>query len=92
MKEKQFKYFTNKGASLEASFVFKNFKVAMRFINELAEVAEELNHHPDWSNSYNKVHISLTTHDAGNQLTEKDYGLAERIERIIEKNDVDFSH
>ena len=92
MKEKQFKYFSNKGASLEASFVFRNFKVAMRFINELAEVAEELNHHPDWSNSYNKVHISLTTHDAGNQLTDKDFDLAERIERIIEKNNVDFSH
>lgn len=84
MKEKQLKYFIKKEASLEASFVFKNFKVAMRFINQVAEIAEELNHHPDWSNSYNRVKISLTTHDAGSQLTEKDYVLAERIEELAE--------
>jgi 4a-hydroxytetrahydrobiopterin dehydratase len=63
------------GDAIHKDFEFKNFKVAMDFMNRLANVAEELNHHPDWSNSYNKVSIKLTSHDAGG-LTENDFTFA----------------
>jgi 4a-hydroxytetrahydrobiopterin dehydratase len=43
---------------------------------------EKLNHHPEWSNVYNKVHVSLTTHDAGNTITEKDKQLAEILDLL----------
>lgn len=67
---------------LTRSFEFKDFKTAMAFMNKVADVAEELNHHPWWSNVYNKVEIELTTHDAGNTVTEKDLELARRIDQI----------
>ncbi len=70
---------------MNASFVFCDFQTAFVFITEVAFLAEKLNHHPDWSNSYNKVNISITTHDAENNLTEKDFALAEQIEFIVEK-------
>ncbi len=57
---------------IEKDFKFVDFKAAIAFINRLAATAEALNHHPDWSNSYNKVHISLTSHAAGG-LTDKDF-------------------
>lgn len=79
------KIFTNREASLNASFVFCDFRTAFVFMTEVAFVAEKMSHHPDWSNSYNKVNISITTHDAGKKLTEKDYLLAEQIEIIVEK-------
>lgn len=63
------------GACLEKDFAFVDFQAAIAFMNRLVPTAEALNHHPDWSNSYNKVHISLTTHDAGG-LTEKDFSFA----------------
>jgi 4a-hydroxytetrahydrobiopterin dehydratase len=61
--------------SIQKDFEFKDFKEAMDFMNELAKVAEKLNHHPDWSNSYNKVSIKLTSHDVGG-LTENDFAFA----------------
>ena len=67
---------------LKRSFTFKDFKQAMAFMNEVAEVAEQMNHHPWWSNVYNKIEIELTTHDAGNIVTEKDHALAEQIDKI----------
>lgn len=70
---------------LQRSLQFKDFRQAMAFMNEVAEVAEELNHHPWWSNVYNKVDIELTTHDAGNTVTKKDHELAKRIDEIYEK-------
>ncbi len=76
------KYFERKGELLEASFCFLNFKIAFAFMVEVADAAEKLNHHPDWSNSYNKVDISITTHDKG-ELTKVDYLLAVEIEKII---------
>ena len=63
------------GQSIEKEFEFSDFKAAMVFVNRIAVVAEELKHHPDWSNSHNKVHISLTSHDAGG-ITEKDFSFA----------------
>lgn len=67
---------------LQCSLQFKDFKQAIAFMNKVAEVAEELNHHPWWSNVYNKVTIELTTHDAGNTVTELDHKLAKRIDEI----------
>jgi len=66
---------------LEAEFNFKNFPEAFSFMTRVAFEAERLNHHPDWSNSYNKVKIELTTHDAGG-ITGLDIELARRISKI----------
>ncbi|MGB0897366.1 MAG: 4a-hydroxytetrahydrobiopterin dehydratase [Flavobacteriaceae bacterium] len=77
-----------KGWSLEENegritkaFTFKNFTTAFDAMTKIAAVAEELNHHPDWYNSYNKLNVKLTTHDAGG-LTMKDFELAQYIEEI----------
>ncbi|WP_276498441.1 4a-hydroxytetrahydrobiopterin dehydratase [Pontibacter litorisediminis] len=71
--------------SLKRSLTFKDFKQAIAFMNAVGEVAEELDHHPWWSNVYNKVEIELTTHDAGNTVTEKDHQLARRIDEIYDR-------
>ncbi|MCL4109232.1 UNVERIFIED_CONTAM: hypothetical protein GTU68_063000 [Idotea baltica] len=57
--------------------MFKDFAQAMAFMTQVAIYAEKNNHHPWWSNVYNKVEVKLTTHDAGDQITEKDRSLAE---------------
>lgn len=67
---------------LEKSFEFKNFTEAFAFMVQVAFLAEKHQHHPDWSNVYNKVTIRLSTHDAGNKVTEKDHKLAEAIDQI----------
>lgn len=68
---------------LMRSFEFADFVEAFRFLNRLASVAEEQNHHPEIYNVYNKVTITLTTHDAGNKVTEKDHKLAEAINQLL---------
>ncbi|MDE0771288.1 MAG: 4a-hydroxytetrahydrobiopterin dehydratase [Salibacteraceae bacterium] len=75
---------------LNLSLKFKNFKNAWAFMNEAAIAAENLKHHPNWSNVYNTVEITLTTHDAGNTVTSKDYELANVINDIL-KN-YEFQH
>ena len=65
------------------TFKFKNFVEAIAFVDKLVEPAEEAGHHPDLSISYNKVVVSLTTHDAGG-LTEKDFSLAQTISDLAE--------
>jgi len=64
------------------SFVFNNFKEAIAVMVKIGEAAEELGHHPDWYNSYNKLNIKLSTHDVGG-ITMKDFELAKSIEEII---------
>jgi len=66
--------------ALVADFVFDDFKDAFAFMGFVAVLAEAHQHHPNWSNVYNKVHIKLTTHDAGNKVTDKDRALALAIE------------
>jgi 4a-hydroxytetrahydrobiopterin dehydratase len=61
-------------------FQFKDFAQAFGFMSEIAVVAEAMNHHPQWYNVYNRVDVTLTTHDAGG-LTEKDVVLAKRMEQ-----------
>ena len=58
------------------TFEFKDFKEAFAFMTHVAFIAEAQNHHPNWSNVYNKVEIKLNTHEAGNTVTKKDYNLA----------------
>ena len=62
-------------------FVFADFVAAFGFMSQVALLAEAADHHPDWSNVYNRVDISLTTHDAGG-ITERDFALAQRISRL----------
>jgi 4a-hydroxytetrahydrobiopterin dehydratase len=63
-------------------FEFENFIDAFRFMTGVALIAEKMDHHPYWINVYNKVEIRLSTHDAGNKVTEKDHKLAAGIDRI----------
>jgi 4a-hydroxytetrahydrobiopterin dehydratase len=70
---------------LNKSFEFKNFIEAFAFMTKVAFIAEKMNHHPNWSNVYNKVSISLNTHDAGNTVTDKDRKLAEAIDNVYGK-------
>lgn len=71
-----------KNNQLQRDFEFANFSEAWAFMSRVALVAEKVNHHPEWSNVYNRVHISLQTHDAGNTVTEKDQKLAAEIDKI----------
>lgn len=67
---------------LKKSFKFKDFQEAFAFMTRVAFLAEEHQHHPNWSNVYNKVDIELTTHDKGNKVTAKDHKLAKAIDSI----------
>jgi 4a-hydroxytetrahydrobiopterin dehydratase len=67
------------GGRLHKEFQFDNFTEAFRFMTRVAPVAESMNHHPDWSNAYNKVVVDLATHDAGG-VTELDISMAEQME------------
>lgn len=67
---------------LVCEFEFIDFKEAFEFMTKVAEIAETQNHHPWWSNVYNKVRIELSTHEAGNKVTAKDEALAEAIDEI----------
>ncbi len=69
---------------LKRTFVFENFSEAFAFMARVALLAEIHGHHPDWSNSYNKVEISLTSHDAGHKVTDKDRKLAAEIDKLLE--------
>ena len=68
---------------LQSTFQFKDFSQAFAFMTEVAIVAEKQNHHPNWSNVWNKVEVQLTTHDAGNIVTDKDRVLAAAIDAIF---------
>ena len=74
-----------KDNALHQTFKFKNFTQAFAFMTEVAFAAEKMNHHPNWSNVYNTVDIHLTTHDAGNTVTDKDRKLAKTIDAIYSK-------
>jgi 4a-hydroxytetrahydrobiopterin dehydratase len=69
--------------SLKRKFKFKDFIEAWSFMTKVAMTAEKMNHHPEWSNVYNTVEITLTTHDKGNTITEKDRELAKKIDVLV---------
>jgi len=66
--------------AIEREFRFKDFNAAFGFMSRAALYAEKLDHHPEWSNVYNRVHVVLTTHDAGG-ITERDVALAHFLDQ-----------
>jgi len=72
---------TQNGNTIERKFQFDNFVKAMEFVNHIAEAAEAVNHHPDILISYNKVTLSLLSHDSGG-ITQRDVKMAGRINEI----------
>jgi len=68
---------------LVREFVFEDFIEAFGFMAKVAIIAEKMDHHPNWSNVYNKVTIELTTHDAGNTVTSNDRNLAKAIDLLV---------
>jgi 4a-hydroxytetrahydrobiopterin dehydratase len=70
------------GLAIEREFRFKNFSQAWGFMNRVALLAEKHDHHPEWSNVYNRVAITLSTHDAGG-LSERDAKMARAIDKLL---------
>lgn len=68
---------------LYRAFEFKNFRDAFAFMTKVALIAEKMDHHPNWSNVYNKVEIILSTHDAGDIITAKDEAMAKAIDQLL---------
>lgn len=68
---------------LSKTFVFADFISAFGFMSRVALVAEKMNHHPEWTNVYNKVEIRLSTHDDGDVVTVKDWKLANKIDELV---------
>jgi 4a-hydroxytetrahydrobiopterin dehydratase len=64
-------------------FEFRTFAEAWSFMEKVAALAEEQDHHPDWSNSYNVVEITLCSHDKGRTVTSRDHRLAEAIDELL---------
>ena len=67
---------------LTKTFVFKDFTEAFGFMTKVAIVAEKMNHHPTWTNTWNTVSFELSTHDAGNTVTDLDRTLAKSIDKL----------
>jgi 4a-hydroxytetrahydrobiopterin dehydratase len=68
---------------LKKSFAFADFSEAFAFMTRVAMIAEKMNHHPTWTNTWNRVDIELTTHDAGNRVTDKDRKMASAIDELV---------
>jgi 4a-hydroxytetrahydrobiopterin dehydratase len=68
--------------TLHKKFTFKNFSEAFSFMTRVALEAEKMDHHPKWTNVYNEVEFWLSTHDAGDKVTEKDKTLAKKIDAL----------
>lgn len=91
MNEKLFSYFSenkwevrNNNKVAIKVFKFKDFKSAFSWMTFLAFVSESQDHHPEWKNVYNKIEVSLTTHDLG-RLSERDINLAKEMDKEFEK-------
>tara|TARA_B100000085_G_scaffold174736_1_gene159187 strand:- start:564 stop:794 length:231 start_codon:yes stop_codon:yes gene_type:complete len=74
---------TESDNKLTREFKFNNFKDALLFINKVADISEKYNHHPEIYNVYNRVKLSLCTHDKGSIITDKDYNLAQKIDELL---------
>lgn len=81
MRLKDVPEWTRKGAAIERTWRFEDFRAALAFINRVGEIAESMDHHPDIENSYNRVTLRLTTHDRGG-LTALDFDLARKIDAL----------
>lgn len=69
--------------ALAKTFKFDSFRAALAFMVRAGFEAEELEHHPEWTNVYNRVSVRLNTHDAGDRVTAKDVALAKRFEQLV---------
>lgn len=74
---------TEQDNKLYRKFEFKNFSEAFAFMTRVALAAEKMDHHPLWTNVYNKVEVWLNTHDAGDVVTDKDRQLAKKIDALV---------
>ena len=70
------------GGKLRREFIFQDFVTAFGFMSQVALIAEKMDHHPEWSNVYNKVDVTLSTHDAGG-VTELDIQLAAFMDNVV---------
>ena len=71
-----------KDQKLYRDFKFKDFREAFEFMGKVAAMADQMNHHPKWTNEYNRVEIWLSTHSAGDKITDQDHQLAAKIDKI----------
>ena len=74
---------TEENNQLCRKFTFSDFSEAFAFMTRVAILAEKADHHPFWTNVYNKVEIKLSTHDAGDIITDKDRKLASAIDKLV---------
>jgi 4a-hydroxytetrahydrobiopterin dehydratase len=73
---------TEENNRLKKTFTFKDFTEAFGFMTKVAIIAEKMNHHPTWTNTWNTVSFELCTHDAGNTVTDRDRKLADGIDKL----------
>ena len=78
------KHWNNKNNYLHKTFTFIDFESAINFMKQASVQISILNHHPEWTNIYNKVEVKLTTHDANNTITTKDNELAAILDLVFE--------
>ncbi len=64
------------------TFTFQDFSSAIAWMNKAAAIAEQMDHHPEWTNIYNIIHVKLYTHTSGDIITEKDYLLAKQMDAL----------
>ncbi len=74
---------TEENNKLKRVIEFKDFVHAFSFMTKVALIAEKMDHHPNWFNSWNKVEIELYTHSEGNKITDKDRALAKAIDKLV---------
>jgi len=74
---------TESNNALQKTFTFKSFGDAMAWMIKASYIIEKMDHHPEWTNIYNKVHVRLTTHDAGNTISDKDRLLATALDELV---------
>jgi 4a-hydroxytetrahydrobiopterin dehydratase len=74
---------TEENNSLNKTFTFKTFTEAIQWMQKASVEIDKLNHHPEWTNIYNRVMVKLNTHDAGNTVTNKDRELAKVLDEIV---------
>lgn len=77
---------TLKEEKLHRELKFKNFVQAWGFMTQVAMLAEQMDHHPEWSNVYNRVEISLTTHEADG-ISQRDFDLAAKVDQVLARMD-----
>jgi 4a-hydroxytetrahydrobiopterin dehydratase len=70
---------------LVKTFTFASFEEAMQFMQDATPFISQTDHHPTWSNTYNRVEVKLTTHDAGNKVTQKDHKLANYLDELYKR-------